>query len=302
MEQSYSLAPQADVRRASGRDLLESVHRLYGNKFWTWFGITAPPSLLATVVLGFTHQRIKIILSGIPGGALHDHWGEIAEANGLRLAAYFFSWFLGCFALGAIATLVSGLEDEDSESVWKHDNHQRTREHFAAILLAALITFCAFLVGMIMVGLVAVAATRVAMWSHLPRSFPLVVGLAGYVVAASVISWLGMAIPLILRGNSGVLSALKRSMELSNGFEAALFFLIVESVGGSSLAVYAIYSGARFLPPSIPHLPFYGWMIALLAAMASAAFEPLIFLGLSLLADPKLLRQPSSFPGAQSTT
>ncbi len=49
----------------------------------------------------------------------------------------------------------------------------------------------------------------------------------GSVIVASIVSWFGAAIPLVLRTKIGVWAALKRSVELSTGYEWALFLLFI---------------------------------------------------------------------------
>jgi hypothetical protein len=146
-------------------------------------------------------------------------------------------------------------------------------------------------------GIVVSAATRVIGWSRFSR-FNYGAALASYVLVASIISWCGMAIPLVLRGNTQVWASLKRSVELSNGYEGALFWLVVQSVAGSFVAWYATYYGLRlFFPAPLRYTIWYGWLVYLVAVLASAAVEPPIFIGFSLLADPEQLKV-SALPGS----
>ena len=105
-----------------------------------------------------------------------------------------------------------------------------------------------------------------------------------------------MAIPLPLRGNIGVWAALKRSVELSNGYEGALFLLLLESLVGPYLAWYGIHYGLRILlPESLRYSPWYDWTVFVGSVLASATLEAPLFIGFSLLADPDQLK-PSSLP------
>jgi MFS family permease len=294
VDSNYSLAPQAEtvgVRRPGL--LLKNVYSLYRNEFPRWFGITAPTSPLAAAVLWSADQRIKAIYRSIPPLEMKHHFAEIAGAMIWRFGSFFLSWLLGCFALAAIATVVNRLDDEDVDSVWRHDSHQRAREHFSALVLAALFTFCAFLAGMVVAALVELAAVRVMGWPHFSR-FSYGLGLAAYVVVASIVSWFGMTIPIIVRGNIGVWAALKKSVELSNGYEGALFWLVVQSVAGSFVAGYAVYHGLRlFFPAHLRYTLWYGWLVYIAAVLAGAAVEPPIFIGFSLLTDPEQLNVSS---------
>jgi hypothetical protein len=94
-----------------------------------------------------------------------------------------------------------------------------------------------------------------------------------------------MAIPLILTGDIGVWAALKKSVRLSNGYEVFLFLLVVESVVGSYVAWYATHFGLMFLfPAHLRYTAWYGWMVYLASVLASAAVQPPMFIGFSLLA------------------
>lgn len=284
MDPNYLTTQPVEFGDARANLRLSSVYALYGDQFRRWFGITAPTSVLASVALWLADDRIRAIYRNIPRGELPYHHGEIAEAFVLRFGAYFISWLLGCIALGAIATVVNGLDADDASDVWKSDSYQKAREHFGTLLWAALLTYCAFLVGMAMVEIVAVALTRVVGWSHFAR-FSYAMGVIGYAAIAGIISWFGMAIPLVLSGNAGAWAALKKSISLSNGYEGFLFLLVVESVIGSYLAWYAVRYGLSFLfPAQFRFTAWYGWLVYFMAVLATAAVEPPMFIGFSLLA------------------
>jgi hypothetical protein len=130
-------------------------------------------------------------------------------------------------------------------------------------------------------------------WSYFSRFVYFETALS-VVLVASLVSWLGTAIPLILRGNITVWSALKKSVELSGGYEGALFLLVIETVAGSVLGAYATFYGLRLLfPDYLRHTLWYGWGLSAIAVLASAALEPPLFIGLSLLADPERLNVAS---------
>ncbi len=252
----------------------------------------APTSVLATIVVLLSDQWATAILRSIPRGETRYRFGEVVEGLALRFGGFFVSWFLGCFALAAVATVVNGLEEDDPDIAWKHDSHQRAREHFGVLLLAAMITFCAFGAGLAVAEFVQLAAAKLIGWAHFSRSiWPATV--TGVVVVASIVSWLGTAIPIILRGKISAGAALKRSVEVSSGYEGALFLLVVESLVGSYLAWYATYHGLRMLVPDpFRHTLWYGWGVYLLAILVTASVEPPLFIGFALLADLDQLNGP----------
>ena len=275
--------------------LLKDVYSIYTGQFRSWFLITAPTSLLASIVLLMADQKIRAIFRSIPIRELPYHWGEMAEAGALRYGSFFISWFLGCFALAAVATVVNGL-DQDTDEAWKIDSYQKAREHFGPLFLAALLTFCAFLTGMAAEEFVEFRVIRVVGWGHFSR-YNLGATLVGYVVVASVVSWLGMAIPLILSGGLGVWTALKRSVKLSNGYEGFLFLLVIESLAGAYVAWYAVHYGLSFLfPVQLRYTAWHGWLVYFVSILASAAVQPPMFIGFSLLAGNELKPAASALP------
>jgi hypothetical protein len=303
MEPNYLSVPVAEVGvLPRSRSFLIEVHSLYRKQFARWFSITVPTSVLAAAVLLLADRRIKEIFRNIPRGETQYHLKEVAATWVLRFGSFFVSWLLGCFALAAIATVVGRLDDagDDGDVVWRHDSHQRAREHLGALVVVALVTFCSFLAGMAAAEFVELAAARLVGWAHISRFF-YVAAVIGYVLVASIVSWLGMAIPLVLKGTTTVWSALGKSVELSSGYEGALFLLVVESMLGSYLAWYATYHGWRLLfPVHLRHTLWYGWGVYVVAVLATAAVEPPIFIGFSLLADPELLNAPS-LPSSEQT-
>jgi hypothetical protein len=145
-----------------------------------------------------------------------------------------------------------------------------------------------FVAGAAILGLVEFSLIRAVGWARFSR-LNLVVGNVGYVVVASIVSWFGMAIPLILSADIGAWAALKKSLRLSNGYEGFVFLLVVESLAGSYVAWYAVHHGLTFLfPLQLRYTEWYGWLVYFVAILASAAVQPPMFIGFSLLAatDP----------------
>ena len=282
------------------RLLFKDVYSVYTGQFRRWFGITAPISLLASVVLLMADRRIRDIYSSFPITQISHHMLEVAEAGLLRYGSFFLSWFLGCFALAAIATVANGREKGEREDVWISDSFQRARECFGRLLIAAVVTFSIFLAGMAALGFVVFAVIRVVGWAHFAR-FNLIVSLISYVVVASIVSWFGMVIPIILSGDIGVWKALKKSVRISNGYEAFLFLLVLESLAGSYVAWYAVHHGlASLFPAHLTYTEWYGWLVYFVTILASAAVQPPMFIGFSLLAASE--HPNSSFlPGSQQT-
>jgi hypothetical protein len=276
---------------------LRSVYTLYTSQFRRWFGITAPTSLIASVVLLMADQRIRAIYRSIPRREIPYHLSEIAETVVLRYGGFFIAWFLGCFALAAVATAVNGLDSGDDREVWTSDSFQRAREHFGRLFLAALVTFGMFSLGMAAVLFVEVTLFRKLGWAQFSR-YNNGAAFLGTLIIANIVSWFGMAIPLVLWADVGVWAALKRSLRLSNGYETLLSMLVFESAVGSFVAWYAVHYGLTFLfPLHFRSMEWYGWLVYFVSILASAAVQPPMFIGFSMLAadghgDPPLPSNP----------
>lgn len=290
--------PEADALPRPGF-LLQQVHVLYRSQFRSWFGIMAPTTLMAGVVLLWSDRQVKAMFRTIPLHELLSHRTEMFEAAVLRFGGFFVTWFLGCFALATIASVVNRVDrDDDLGTAWITDRHQRAREHLGAVFVVALITFCAFLAGIALSEFVQSAAIRLVGWSRFAR-FSYAAAMIGYVTVASVVSWLGAAIPLILRGEARIWASLKRSVEFSSGYEGALSLLVLESVLGGLVAWYAtFYTLHALLPSQLRQNAWHVTALSLIAILASAAAEAPLFIGFSLLADPEFHNR-SSLPASE---
>jgi hypothetical protein len=109
---------------------LKEVYSVYASQFRRWFAITAPTSVLASIILLMADRKIGEIYSSFPITQISFHPLEVAETVVLRYGSFFLSWFLGCFALAAIATVANGLNKAEEDMVWISDSFQRARGHF----------------------------------------------------------------------------------------------------------------------------------------------------------------------------
>lgn len=301
MDTNYVLPLHADApesRRPAF--LLKTVYRVYRERFGTWFAIIAPTSLVAAATLIIVDYRTREIYHSIPRGEISHHKADIVEIGLLRFAGFFFSWLLGCFALGAISSEINAdAEKEEDKGPWKHDAHQQTRQHFGQVLSIACLSFFAFLVGLALAQVVEFAAGKTLGHQRF-GPFAYWAGVAGYIVVASIASWLGAAVPLVVKGDCSVWAALKTSIALSSGYEGAFLWLVLQSVLGSYAGWYLThYLAGALLPHAILHTVLGYWSVIAAAVLASAAADPPIFIAFSLLANPGKFREPLSFPSAQ---
>ncbi len=239
--------------------------------------------MLAAVVLVAADHRVRAIYRTVRFPT-PPPTPEVAEAFALRFGTFLFVWLLGCFALGAIATVVNKLDDLEGHPL--RDSHQMSREHLGAIFLIGAITFAVFLMGgATLVFFVVTAITKIIGWKHFaPYNFA--ASLIAMIIVSAVASWLGMAIPFVLRGGVGVWAALGKSLRAADGYQGFLLLLVMQSVLGSYVGSYAIHHAIWAIRPSL----FYawnGWLFVLLSALASAAVQPPLFIGFAVLADER---------------
>lgn len=252
----------------------------------------APTSVLSGIVVVLADQRARAIFRGIPRGEFAGHFLDILAAGIIRFGSFFLAWLFGAFALAAVATVVNDLDADDKVGSWSRDSYEHAREHFGSLIALALITFCIFLAGLATLGLVEGAGFRLFGAARFLR-YNYVFWIIGMIVVGSIVGWLGAAIPLVLRRDTKVWAALKKSVELSSGYEGSLLLLVVESVAGSVIVWYVVVHGLPLLlPPVLTYSLWYVWLLNLTGVLASAAVESPLFIGFSLLADPdRLMRR-----------
>jgi hypothetical protein len=262
---------------------------MYKAHFRSWLAITAPASILAIAVDVIVSNRVREMFSSIPFSDLFHHWPELAAATSMRFGSYFLVWLLGCFAFGAIASLVDKVSDGpgEEEDTVSHpglsDNYEGARERVGPLLLLAVFTFILFLGGCGINILVDSAVSRVI--GRNSNSVILWSSIVGYVVMASVLAWFGPAIPLAVCRHRTAWQALRESIRVSNGFEGFLFILVVESVAGSYVAGLAVQHEMMPLLYRVAGVNDWSpWIQLGLIVLASAAIQPPLFIGLSLLA------------------
>ena len=145
-------------------------------------------TLLADVALLWADRKPKQYSKTFLSSRFSNHRDKIIEVYSLRFGSFFAAWFLGCFALATVASVVNGIEGESGDAAWIPDCHQRAREHLGAVFAVALITFCAFLAGLAIAEFIQGAAIRVVGWRRFSRfSYP--VSLIAIVTVASLVSW-----------------------------------------------------------------------------------------------------------------
>lgn len=291
METNYSQESQSEVDRpAQPGLLLTTVHSIYHDQFRRWFGIMAPTSVLAGIVLVLADRKIRAISRAIPRGQSASHALDVLDMSAIRFGGFFLSWTFGAFALAAVATAVNELDAVDVAENWSRDAYQRAREHLGGIVAIAILTFCLFLLGLVGLGFVEFAVIKIVGAEHFfPHSY--VFSIAGYVVIASIVGWLGAAIPLVVKGDTKITAALKKSLERSSGYEGALLLLVVESVAGSFIVWFAVVHGLPLLMPAgLTYSWWYVWVLNLIGLLASACIEAPLFIGFSVLADSERLR------------
>lgn len=278
--------------RPSAKILLHRVYKLYAQSYWRWFRITAPASLTAAFALLLTSQKANELFRMLPQGpAVVHHIPELLEQTLIRFGGFFFAWLTGCLALGAIATILHS-QDAEEDLSGLSDSFVRVRQLMLPVSVVATLTFALFIVGIGAGSVAGFAAGKIAG----PKYFYRAVFYSSelfYFLELAVLSWFGPSIPLIIRDRIGAWRALKGSLRLSDGYEGFLFLLTVESVVGTYLANFVVRYAAGVVESRLPDswLEVMPWIVYFSVALASAAVQPPMFIGFSLLADNEFLEE-----------
>jgi hypothetical protein len=282
--ETNSLSPQRaeEIKPEGFSPLFEKVQTIYIRQFWEWFAITAPTSVVAAIILALADWKVRTIYLSHSRFEVSQPT-TLAETLGLRFGSYFFAWFLGCFALAAIATVVGRLDGEQEDAPLR-DRHQRAREHLGAIFNTAIATLIAMLIGMAILEIVMLTALKVAGPRHFSRYIYAVTQI-GTLIVAGIVSRLGMAVPLVVRGDIGVWAALNESLKIGERHKGLLYLLLIQSVVGSYVGWYAVHFALMLVPEWVKPSAWYGWGVLIVSTLAGAAVSPPLFIGFAVLAE-----------------
>jgi hypothetical protein len=269
VEQDWSLDSAPDVRLTS-RGLWRDIHSLYLTYFWSWFRVNAPATLGTVVVIQITNYEVS------------ELWrtGDKAAAGSVRFGGFFLAWFIGCFALGAVATLVGRVINGDEEA-WDDEAYERARSKFWPLLSGAVLTFLCLILGFV-VFLLIDGAVASALGRTRFLKFNYALSLAGIFLIGCAVSWQGLMFPMLIWTDVGAWQALKSSYTLANGYRTHLASLVIESLLASYLAGFGVYYALGFVAHRLS-LNWASWPIFVAAVLASAAAEAPMFIGFSLL-------------------
>jgi hypothetical protein len=101
-------------------------------------------------------------------------------------------------------------------------------------------------------------------------------------LALIIFSRFGLAIPAVVLDNYGVLKAMFRSDELTEGKWLTLAVLLVKSVVGGYVAGMCPFWVAARIPSRIP-APWFPWLLESASVAAVIVVEPTVFIGFALL-------------------
>jgi hypothetical protein len=216
------------------------------------------------------------------GIAMLEHRGEIAESVLFRVAGYFFAWFVGCFALGAISSALRSLNQPQDDADFLRDGYREARAHLLPLFAVASTTFAIALAGYAAIVLGG-AAAGIAGKEHAVATSYIGATLIAILVLA-VLSWFGMAIPAVLGEKLYAWPAIKRSLKLTDGYEGYLLFLVLESVLASYSGYYLLrYAVGLLLSRYSLNWDWMQWLVFGVAIAVSAAVQPPMYIGFSLL-------------------
>ncbi len=213
-------------------------------------------------------------------GSLLWRLGDRALVAAFRVGGFFVAWFLSCFALAAVATVVGRLNREE-EGAWDGEVYERARARVWRLLSGAALTFLSLVMGLAVTMSIELALFFALRKGSLFR-FNYFVTLIVVVLVTSAMSWQGLMFPMLVWDDVGPWRAMRRSYALAAGYRAHLASLVSESLLASYLAGLAVYYVFGFVAQRLA-IDWAGWLIFVAAILAAAAAEAPMFIGFSTL-------------------
>ena len=299
-----------EVKWQSVGDFVTEVLRTYHSHFWLYFQITAPAVIISTLAIITARNEAREISRHLPRGVeLLTHRTEILEIGLINYSAWFVSWIAFCFVFGAICIALEERVAGFIPSAWSSFVH--IRERLSPFLSVSLL----LLVLVVVMEGVSIGLETGVFWIfhrlQLHRSgflvwavFYVLVGLA-FLVASRFF----LAVPAVILDDFGVVRAMLRSDELTQGKWLELAALLAKSLIGGYVAAVCPFWLASFVHVSVPLPSWFPWILTLASIIGVTVVEPTMFLGFALLylktsapdSAPRRVAQPGTTKGGSTT-
>lgn len=232
MNERYNLT-QPSPQKLAWRSLLAATYSIYQKQFWPLFGIGFPAALLTYL---FTLLKRRLLLLAFQHGLLKPfgwYWIFLIVVTFVAGAVY---WSLNTIFFAGIAGKLIDNDDDEPEAV--SDAYSRVRKRIPALLMVALLTWTAFELARMVVGLA--LETLLDRVHFFPGSLlaPYVIFGLPVVVIAALVSRVALAVPELIDDPSiSPLRAIRNSITKTENWEPFfIFFLIKTGIVG-----YGVY-------------------------------------------------------------
>jgi len=261
---------------------LVEVARIHHQHFAFFQKLIWPAVLFAAVILQLSMWQSTEMYHAIPG--IYGHTPEILAGTAVRLFGLFADWLFYCFAFAGTAIAVRAILD--GEKLETEESLNVVRGAFVRLFVMAFLFFSLLVVLSIGSGFVVGAYAILRHRFGLPysASLGLVVIWGTIAIGLAVLSRYALAIPALVLENLPFWKCFKRSDELTEGHMLFLAALICESVLGGYVAMSAPFWMWNHVFASRVVLTWtIYWILQLIGLAASAAIQPLMFIGFAYL-------------------
>ena len=242
-----------------------------------------PAVLFGAVILQLSMWQSTEIYRTIPHG--YGHSSEIFESSAVRFFGFFADFLFYCFAFAGTSVAVREILHGNKPEVETSLNVARAG--FKQLLGMATVLFFSMLIAYglaIFVGFAAQDLVRARSMRSVSLNTAYAAMYATALLAFTVLSRYALAIPALLLDHLSFGTCFKRSDELTDGHMLFLLALICESVIGGYIALSAPFWIWNFGFASHIALTWtIYWILRLIGLAASAAIQPLMFVGFAYL-------------------
>jgi hypothetical protein len=264
--------------RTSG-EIVRLAYSVFRRNFRALYKLTLPPSIFVLLVYYLRLWMLYRIRESRP-----TFQAALIEGFAVNFGCYFLAWLLETASLAAVCSAVSMNNDTLAVS---DDGYRRVRERFGAISYIAFMTYLRFIV--LFAILMTLFSYAIFVVRLVPRnlismeSFGYVEAAIVFILCGAAIMGYAFAVPIVLNVEKNGREAMRSSWRLTDGYEGAIFQLIVEGLVSLFVASYAADWLGKALFRNFDLRTWGAWPQWILTAMVGAAVQIPMFIGFALL-------------------
>jgi hypothetical protein len=263
-------------------EFVAEIHRVYHDQFWLYVKLTAPSVVVATIAMFMVRYEVREIARHLLRGLEMQGHG-ILEIWLVNSAGYLVGWMAFAFSFAAICVAIRQIAAGAVTSA--QDAIAGVRERIGPFLRLSLLLYFLLVFAFTAAFRLVDGVFWVLRELHIDRSdFTIQVVVYGFGgLAVLVFSRLVLAIPAIVLDNCGVVRAMFRSDELTEGKWLTLAVLLAEGLIGSYVASKGPFWLASWIPANISLPSWFPWILTAVSMAGVTVVEATMLIGFVLL-------------------